>query len=130
MKFIGSFFQKVGSAFASLFTASGQKKALAALGQAEALVQEVLPVVEMIAAATPNKTDDEIVALIKKWCVPVSIPAGPLTDADKGSLMLQTAITAATQTVAVATGVPTPVLTLAIQAAYVVIKSVSPAKAA
>jgi hypothetical protein len=125
MKFITSFFKKVGSAFASLFTPAGQKKVLAALGQAEALVQEVLPVVEMIAAATPNKTDDEIVALVKKWCVPITIPAGPLTDADKGSLLLQTSITAATQTIAGATGVPTPVLTLALQAAYVVVKSVS-----
>ena len=51
----------------------------------------------MISAAKPNKTDDGIVAIVKRWVVPVTIPAGPLTDADRGSLLLQTAITAATK---------------------------------
>lgn len=74
MKFIGSFFKKVGLAFASLFTPAGQKKALAALGQAEALVQEVLPVVEMIAACTPNKIYDEIVAWSSGGAFPSPFP--------------------------------------------------------
>jgi hypothetical protein len=51
MKFIGSFFARIGAGIKSLFTPAGQKKALAVLGQVESLVQEVLPVVEMIAHA-------------------------------------------------------------------------------
>jgi hypothetical protein len=121
--FIQTFFKKIGSAVKSLFTKDGQRKALVVLGQVESMVQEVLPVVEMIAAATPNKSDDEIVALVKLWAVPITIPAGPLTDADKGSLLLQTAVTAATATVAKASGVPASVLTAAVQIAYVASKA-------
>jgi hypothetical protein len=53
------------------------------------------------------------------------IPAGTLTDADKGSLLLQTAITAATKTVAGASGVPVSALTTAIQiqVAYTITKA-------
>jgi hypothetical protein len=123
MKFIGSFFAHIASGIKSLFTPAGQKKALVVLGQAEALVQQVLPIVELIASATPNKTDDEIVAVVKRWCVPITIPTGPLTDADKGSLLLQTAITAATETVAETAGLPVSVITLAIQTAYTVAKA-------
>ena len=50
-------------------------------------------------------------------------PRRPLPDADKGSLLLQTAVTAATSTVASASGVPVSVLTSAIQLAYTVAKS-------
>src|ERR1039458_10388717 len=77
----------------------------------------------MISAAKPNKTDDGIVAIVKRWVVPVTIPAGPLTDADRGSLLLQTAITAATKEVAGASGVPVSVLATAIQIAYTVAKA-------
>ena len=117
------FFSAIHRFFASLFTPAGQEKITIALGQAESLVQAVMPVVETIAAATPNRTDDEIVAVVKKYCVPVSIPAGPMTNADKGSLLLQTAVTAAEVGVSAATGIPTSVLTLAVQAVYTALKA-------
>lgn len=119
-KAIKSFFSKVAKLFG---TPEGQAKVNAALGQAETLVQQVLPVVEAIAAATPNKTDDEIVAVVKKYAVPVTIPAGPMTDADKGALLLQTAVTAAETGVSAATGVPTSVLILAVQLAYTALRA-------
>jgi hypothetical protein len=123
MKLISQFFARLGNAIKSLFTPEGQKKALAALGQAETLVQYVMPVVEMVAAATPNKTDDEIVAIVKRWSVPISIPTGPMTDQEKGSLLLQTAVVAATTTVAETTGIPNSVITLAVQTAYTILRA-------
>lgn len=117
------FFSAVRRFFANIFSPAGQQKITIALGQAEALVQEVLPVVELISSLTPNKTDDEIVAVVKKYAVPVTVPVGPMTDADKGSLLLQTAVTAATQDVAAAVGLPSSVITLAVQTAYTVLRS-------
>ena len=123
MKYIGSFFAHIFTGIKSLFTPAGQKKVMIALGQAESLVQQVLPVVEAIAIATPNKTDDEIIAVIKKYAVPVTIPSGPMTDADKGAPLLQAAVTAAEIGVSAATGVPTSVLILAGQLAYTALRS-------
>jgi len=45
------FFSAIHRFFASLFTPAGQEKITIALGQAESLVQAVMPVVETIAAA-------------------------------------------------------------------------------
>ncbi|HZP17100.1 MAG TPA: hypothetical protein VFB00_03985 [Terriglobales bacterium] len=112
------FFAAVRGFFAYLFSPAGQAKVETALGQAESLVQAVMPVVEAVAAATPNRTDDEIVALVKRYAVPVTIPATPMTDADKGALLLQTAVTAAEVGVSACTGVPVSVITLAVQTAY------------
>src|SRR5947209_8009812 len=111
MKFLKSFFARLGGSIKALFTPEGQKKAMKALGEAEALVQQVMPIVEMISAATPNKADDEIVAIVKRWAVPITIPSGHLTDEEKGAMLLQTAVTAAETTVAETSGVPTSVIT-------------------
>jgi hypothetical protein len=74
------FFSAIHRFFASLFTPAGQEKITIALGQAESLVQAVMPVVEAIAAATPNRIDAG-----DRRCreeVPVSISVGPMTDAE------------------------------------------------
>jgi hypothetical protein len=46
-----------------------------------------------------------------------------MTDQEKGSLLLQTAVVAATTTVAETTGIPNSVITLAVQTAYTILRA-------
>lgn len=61
MKFIGIFFKKLIGLF---------RRAERALSQVEDLIPDALSVVEIIARATPNRTDDEIADLITEFLSP------------------------------------------------------------
>lgn len=61
---IERFFRKVGQRIKEIWN---RRDASAHLLRALAIVDKAFPVVERIAAWTPNRTDDEIVALIRRF---------------------------------------------------------------
>jgi len=113
MKFIQTIIQKIVAFFTS-------GKAEAALTQAAGLVPKALPIVQEIAALTPNRTDDEIVAAFQKFAVPGAAQylATPL--AQRGYVLLQLA----TQVLAANfPGIATNVLNAAVQLAVTGMKA-------
>jgi len=107
MKFLTSIIQKVAAFFAS-------GKAQAALNQAVELVPKALPIVQAIAAATPNRTIQEVEAAFQKYAVPFSAEWSSTQPANRGYLLLQLATSVLAQQVP---GVATNVLNTAVQLA-------------
>ena len=59
------------------------------------LLPYAMPAIQVVATFTPNKADDEIVALLNTLMMPVSVPAGAtLSDYEKRGLLLAAANTA------------------------------------
>jgi hypothetical protein len=86
------------------------------------VVQTAMPFLEAIAQMTPNKTDDEIVKVIKMFAVPVSVPARS-DDRPREAMFLKTAaVTAVKQQVAKA-GVPDSIINAAVELAYLAVKN-------
>ena len=69
-------------------------KVQAALDQAAHIAQVALPIVEQIAALTPTRTDDEIIAAYKHFAVPVidAQVSGGIGGAGAALLSLGTAV--------------------------------------
>ena len=85
MKFLKNVIQKIVSFFAS-------GKAEAALNVAADLVPKALPIVREIAALTPTRADDEILAAFDKFNVPADLAQIRATPgAQRGYLLLQLA---------------------------------------
>lgn len=118
MKSITAFLHKVASFFACLFTPANQAKVAAALGKAEGLIELALPIVASIASLTPTRADDEIIAVVKMYCDSTHVPAGPLTDEQKGDLLFNAAAAQLKKVIANKAGITESILDLAVQLAY------------
>ena len=114
LKGIKSFFCKVAKLFT---TPEGQAKVNAALSATFDVIQEALPVCELIASLTPTRADDEIIALIKRYAVPLAIPAKPMTDLEKSMYLKTSAVTVLKSNLNYA-GVSDKVLNAAVEVAY------------
>jgi len=84
MNFLKSIIQKIVGFFQS-------GKAAAALNQAVELVPKALPIVQTIAALTPNKTIQEVQTAFQKYAVPFSQEWNATPAANRGYLLLQLA---------------------------------------
>jgi hypothetical protein len=113
MKFIRTILAKI----ASLFTPAGQKKVQVAMATAYDVMLQALPIVELIASLTPTRADDEIVAMIRKYALPIPLPEGPLSDLDKQNYLANAAFLLVKEQVKAA-GVPDNVIDLGVQMAY------------
>jgi hypothetical protein len=82
MKFLGWF--KKAWAFVT------GDRAKAALHRIDGMIEVALPIVREVAALTPTRSDDEIVALFEKYRISVKGWLG-LDDASKGAALLQAA---------------------------------------
>jgi hypothetical protein len=118
-KAIKSFFSKVAALFT---TPEGQKRVNDALTKAYDIMQVALPICETIASLTPTKTDDEIIALVKKYALPLALPDRPLTDGEKANT-LRYAATSLVKQELVSVGVPANVIDLGVQLAYSALKA-------
>jgi hypothetical protein len=107
---ISSFFHAVANIFRS-------DKAKRAFELASQIVPVALPIVEQIAALTPNRTDDEILAAFEHFGMP-AIPAG-IADPGAALLALATAVVGEKMP----PGTPKSILQLGIQAAVTGMKS-------
>jgi acyl-CoA reductase-like NAD-dependent aldehyde dehydrogenase len=107
MNFLKSVIQKI-----VVFFSSG--KAAAALNQAASLVPKALPIVEAIAALTPNRTIQEIEAAFEKYAVPFSQEWRATPAASRGYLLLQLATSVLSREVP---GTATNILNSAVQLA-------------
>lgn len=107
MNFLKSIVQKIVAFF-------GSGKAEAALNQAVALVPKALPIVEAIAALTPNRTVQEIEAAFENYAVPFSQSWAATPEASRGYLLLQLATTVLSRE---APGLATNILNTAVQIA-------------
>lgn len=99
--------------FVGLFTSP---KGQAVLSTIANLAQQAEPIVEIIAAATPNKTDDEILAAYKQYGVPVMIQLANNNQKAAGAALLDLATTLLQRKVG--SGVAWNVLNSAAQLAY------------
>jgi hypothetical protein len=107
MKFLSNLIRKLFSIFSS-------KKAEAALSQAVELVPQALPIVKEIAALTPNRSDNEIIAAFEKYAIPGATAYLGTPPAKRGYVLLQLA----TQVLASKLpGVSTTILNTAVQLA-------------
>jgi hypothetical protein len=111
VKFLKTIIQKIVGFFSS-------RNAQAALERAAALVPQALPIVKQIAALTPTRTDDEIVAAFEKFGVPCAQQYLSTPIASRGYVLLQlaTAVLAA-QFPSVATNVLNTAIQLAVTGA-------------
>jgi hypothetical protein len=77
-----------------VFTKENVLKAETAINKyAPLLFNSALPAVELVAAMTPNKTDDEIVALLESLKVTPRVDlTRPLSDLDKNGLLKDAAV--------------------------------------
>ena len=107
MKTIRNIIQKIASFFSS-------GKAEAALNQAAVLVPKAAPIVKEIAALTPNRTDDEIVAAFERFGVGGAATYLSTPPARRGYVLLQLATEALASEFP---GVATNVLNTAVQLA-------------
>jgi len=112
-----SLLKTIAQEVASLF---GSGKAEAAFNQVVALVPKAAPIVQAIAAATPNRTTQEIEALFQKYAVPFSSGWANTPAASRGYLLLQLATTVLAQEVP---GVATNILNSAVQLAVTGLKA-------
>lgn len=90
MNILKKFFRAIANLFS---TPEGRQRIEKALSATYELVQVAMPIVQLVAALTPTRADDEIVALIYKYALPVAIPREPLTDAEKGAVLKTAAVT-------------------------------------
>lgn len=84
MNKLKSFFAKIVGFFKS---GSAER----AFDTVASLVPKALPIVQQIAALTPNKTDDEIVGAFAKYGVPMTQQIGAVPGAQRGYLLLHLA---------------------------------------
>lgn len=112
MHAIKAFFARIVSFFTS-------DKLQHRLSQAYDILETVLPIVEQIAAITPTRADDEIVALAHQFLVP--FPERPMTEAQKAEYLRNTAVIAVRRTLT--KFVPDSVIGLAVELAVNVVKA-------
>jgi hypothetical protein len=113
VKFLKTIIQKI----LSFFTSS---KAQAALERAAELVPFALPIVKQIAALTPTRADDEIVAAFDKFAVPGAQQYLATPVAQRGYVLLQLATAALALQFP---GLATNVLNTAVQLAVTGVKA-------
>ncbi len=91
---INSVVNAVKSALGKLISKPAMQKAAQIAKIVGQLMQYAIPAVEMIAAMTPNRTDDEIVAVLKSVAIPVPddyTSGRPFSEVEKNGLLLQAA---------------------------------------
>jgi len=114
MNFIKNWFSKL-----LVFFRSG--KAEAAFNTVADLIPKVLPIVQMIAALTPTKADDEILNAFSEYGIPANLAQIRTTPADqRGYLLLQLATQIASKRFP---GIATNILNSAVQLAVTGIKA-------
>jgi hypothetical protein len=113
MKFLKNLVSKIVAFFTS-------GKAEAALNAAVALVPKAVPIVQTIAALTPNKADDEIAAAFAHYAMPFSQEYLAAPRDQRGYLLLHLATSVLAEE---APGVATNVLNTAIQLAVTGVKA-------
>ena len=89
--------------------------------RALAIIPQVAPVVEAIAAAAPNKTMAEIRAAYDQYAVPISAQLLTAEGLNRGLLLMELATKVLTALVPMS--IPTRILQLAIQVVYTAIKA-------
>jgi len=116
----------IGSAIAGIFaTPAAQTRVTSVLKTAGELAVQLYPTIEAIAAVTPNRTDDQIVAAVQKFGVlGIVDPNQP----DKAAVLHDIALNVAKNTVA--STVASSVISLAIETAYQAFKANAAEKAA
>lgn len=85
MKWLKNIISKVAAWFSS-------DKARKALETAASLVSLAAPIVESIAALTPNRTDDEVIAAYNKYGVPLTTAINNNTGINNALLNLATSV--------------------------------------
>ncbi len=113
MNAIKTFLYKIISAFRS-------NQLQTRLAQAYNILQTVLPIVREIAALTPTRADDEIIALIEHYALPKV--ETPLTDQQKADILRNSAVTLVKRELNRA-GVSDSVISLAVEQAVQVVKA-------
>jgi hypothetical protein len=125
MNWLSKALQGIGNFFTNLFTnKDAQNHMLAVLDQAGTIANAIYPIVKQVAALTPNRTDDEIVAAIDTLGVMGLVDPTVKDKAD----VLHNIVLAACQKMM--PGVGSSVLSLAIETAYQVLKANVAAKTA
>jgi hypothetical protein len=125
MNWLSKALRGIGSFFADLFTnKDAQNHMLSVLDQAGKIANAIYPIVKQVAALTPNRTDDEIVAAIDALDVMGLVDPTVKDKAD----VLHNIVLAACQKMM--PGVSSSVLSLAIETAYQVLKANVAAKTA
>ena len=81
-----NFLKKIAAKIAALFSPKNMAAVESAINSAVALVPKAIPIVEQIAAFTPNKTDDEIAAAFAHYAEDFEIAW--LNTPNKGGLLL------------------------------------------
>jgi len=80
------FLKSIAAAIARLFSPKNMAAVESAINSAVALVPKAIPIVEQIAAFTPNKTDDEIAAAFRHYGEEFELAW--LSTPNKGALLL------------------------------------------
>ena len=113
MKHLTAFFHTIVAFFSS---GSAEK----AFNTVASIVPVALPIVEAIAALTPNRTDDEIISAFAKYGVPLVAQVSATPGSQRGYLLLDLA----TQVLASKyPGVATNILNTAVQIAVSAMKA-------
>jgi hypothetical protein len=123
MQTLRHFFSRIARFFRALTTPTAKRRIRNALVQAANLIEIALPIVELVAAATPSKADDEIVALIRRYALPIALPAGPMTDDEKSVFLRRSATELVKRQMRNRLGVPDHVVDLGVQAAFTLYKT-------
>lgn len=116
-KAIGHFFEKV---LGFVISPSGRNKIAAALDQAQKLIEPAINACSVIAELTPTRSDDELIALVRRYSLGTVTPEMLTNDAVVSAFLKHAAMVELQH----ATGVAADprVLDLAIQSAYLVYK--------
>jgi hypothetical protein len=115
MNFLGSlahFFTSIKDFFSKPSVAAAFDKALS-------LVPEAIPVVEQIAALTPTRTDDEIIAAFKHFFIPLDTALLAVPQDQRGMLLFNLAVAAVQKLVPAGAS---SIIGLAVQAAVTALK--------
>jgi len=76
--------KKIQNALVKFFTSDEWKRIEKGAAVVADLLQKALPVVKLVAAMTPTKADDEVIALIEKYALPINFdPTQPLQEGTK-----------------------------------------------
>lgn len=116
-KAVANFFEKV---IGFVISKKGREKIAAALHQAQELLTPAFAACEMIASLTPTRSDDQIIAVAKRYALGVVTPEMLTNDAIVSGLLKHAAMVEL-QHLTGSTADPR-VLDLAIQSAYLVYK--------
>ena len=107
---------KLKSALAAVVKVFSSGEGQKAFDQVAALVVKALPIVELVAAATPTRSDDVIIALFKKYGLPWLGTYLGMPQDQRGAALLRAASTLLGRVVP---GTPTHILDAAVQLALV-----------